>query len=499
MSDLMHWPIWPLILVLSYPALTVALLEFARRLNARAPSASNILRHVAYVLLPTGAIWLILRVLAGLPAHDNAVRLAETAFALTGLYLLLRVAQAALMSLVEEQTRAPKLLLDMVRVGLSLIWGSVVVSSIWKINLASLLAAMGVGSIALAFALQEFLGNLLSGMALLSAHQFSIGDWIMVEGKPGEVVEMDWRTVTLVTANGVRVVVANSTLAKSNLTIAARASERASLTVPLTVGVDIPPERVRDAVIEAGCAVPNLAEPDGVKCLVTGIGDGAIKYNVVLSVANPGILAGPCDEFLSRFWYVAQRRGLHLDQSPTHDVTSRLHMLEQGDAFHRDADALPQLASASVFRRYRRDDLLLAVGVPATEAFLVVVGQLAVMVPVGESEVRLELVTAGQLMVLLEMLAGGLSPVRVMADQDTDVLAIPTQALVDAMDRSRVIARDISAGAEARRQAILPLSRRLRVVTRALGQEDREGRAISKSGALHTKGNPHSATDTKGR
>jgi small-conductance mechanosensitive channel len=464
MSDLTSWPIWPLILVLSYPALTIAVLEFARRLDARAPSASSILRHVAYVLLPTGAIWLILRVLARLPAHDNAVRLAETAFVLTGLYLLLRVAQATLMSLVEDQMRAPKLLLDMVRVGLSLIWGSVVVSSIWNINLASLLAAMGVGSIALAFALQEFLGNLLSGMALLSAHQFSIGDWIMVEGKPAEVVEMDWRTVTLVTANGVRVVVANSTLAKGNLTIAARASERASLTVPLTIGADIPPERVRDAVIEAGRAVPNLAQLDGIKCLVTGIDDGAVKYNVVLSVANPGIFASPCDEFLSRFWYVAQRYGLRLDQSPPPDVGGRLRMLEQGDAFHRDADALPQLASESAFRRYRRGDLLLAVGVSATDAFLVVVGQLAVMVPAGESEVRLELIAAGQLMVVQEMLAGGLSPVRVMADQDTDVLAIPAQALVDAMDRSRVIARDISAGVEARRQAILPLNRGLRIV-----------------------------------
>ena len=464
MSDLMLWPNWPLILVLGYPAFTIAILEFARHLDARAPSASSILRHVAYVLLPTGAIWLILRLLAGFPAHDNAVRLAETAFALTGLYLLLRVAQTVLMSLVEEQMSAPKLLLDIVRIGLSLVWGSVVVSNIWKINLASLLAAMGVGSIALAFALQEFLGNLLSGMALLSAHKFSIGDWIMIEGKPAEVVEMDWRTVTLVTANGDRVVVANSTLAKGNLTIAAKAKERASLTVPLTVGADIPPEHVRDAVIEAGRAVPNLAKPDGVKCLVTGIGDGAVRYNVVLSVANPGMLAGPCDEFLSRFWYVAQRRGLRLDQSPAPDVAARLQMLEQGDAFHRDADALPQLASASAFRRYRRGDLLLAAGMPATEAFLVVVGQLAAMVAVGDSEVRLELVTPGQLVVLQEMLAGGLSPVRVIADQDTDVLAIPVRALIDAMDSSRVIERDINAGAEARRQAILPLNRGLRVV-----------------------------------
>jgi len=288
MRNLMHLPVWPIILILGYPALVIAVLEFARRLHVRAPFASGILRQVAYVLLPTGGIWLILRVLAELPADDWAVRTAETAFALTGLYLLLRVAQALLMSLVDEQMRAPKLLLDVLRIGLSLVWGSVVVSRIWNVNLGSLLAAMGVGSIALAFALQEFLGNLLSGLGLLSAHKFSIGDWIMVDGKAAEVVEMDWRTVTLVTAGGNRVVVANSTLAKGNLTIAARAREKASATVPLALRVDIPPEQVRDAVIEAGRAVPNLAEPDGVKCVVTGIGDGTIKYIVVLSVANPG-------------------------------------------------------------------------------------------------------------------------------------------------------------------------------------------------------------------
>jgi small-conductance mechanosensitive channel len=231
----MHFLVWPFILILGYPALTIAVLEFARRLALRAPFASGILRQVAYVLLPSGGIWVILSVLAELPPDDWAVRTAETAFALTGLYMVLRVVQASVMSLVDEQMRAPKLLLDILRVGLSLVWGSVVVSRIWNVNLGSLLAAMSVGSIALAFALQEFLGNLLFGLALLSAHKFSIGDWIMVDGKAAEVLEMDLRTVTLVTAAGDRVVVANSTLAKGNHTIAARAREKASATVPLAL------------------------------------------------------------------------------------------------------------------------------------------------------------------------------------------------------------------------------------------------------------------------
>ena len=465
MPDLTQLSFWPFVLILGYPVLAIALLEFARHLAGRAPFAAGILRQVSYVLLPTGAIWLILRVLAQLPVNNWGVRTAETAFALTGLYLLLHVAQAILLSLVADQARAPKLLFDIVRIGVSVIWGSVIVSSIWNVNLGSLLAAMGVGSIALAFALQEFLGNLLAGMWLLSAHKFGIGDWIMVDGKAAKVVEMDWHTVTLVTAGGERVVVANSTLAKGNLTIAARAKDKASVGVPLAFGVDIPPEQVRDAVIEAGRAVPDLAEPGGVTCVVTGIGDGTIKYDVGLSVANPGILSGPRDEFLSRFWYVAQRRGLCLDPTPPADAESRLHMLEEGGAFRRDPVALPHLASASAFRRYRRGDLLLTAGAPAPDAFFVVTGQLAVMVPTGNGDIRLELVAGGQFMVLQEMLAGAPSPVRVIADQDADVLAIPAQALLDAMDRSRAVARDIRAVAEARRQAILPLNRGPRVVT----------------------------------
>lgn len=464
MHDLTHLPYWLFPLILGYPVLVIAILEGARRLTIGAPFASNILRQVAFVLLPTAALWLVLRGLAELPPYHVVVRMAETFFALTALYLLLRIAQAALMSLVDESARAPKLLLDVLRIGLSVAGGCVVISNIWDVNLGSLLAAMGVGSIALAFALQEFLGNLLSGLALLSAHKFGIGDWILVDSKPAKVIEMDWRTVTLETAGGDTVVVANSTLAKGNLTITSRAKERASIAVPLAIGVEIPPEKVRETVLEAGKAMPNMDKPDAVQCLVTAIGRHTIKYNVVLSVDNPGILSKPRDDFLSRFWYAAQRRGLRVDSSPVPDAAMRLQMLEEKGAFHRDADVISPLAQASEFRRYRRGDLLLAVGEGANNAFFVSSGRLAVAVLKAEGESRIETVEEGQLLVLQEMLAGGVSPVKVTADQDSDILAIAASALVNAMDSNRAVARDIRAVTEARRQAILPFDRGLRIV-----------------------------------
>ena len=179
-SDLPGHSVLGILVVLGYPVLALAALETARALGQGREFASSILGQIAYLVLPTGAIWLILAVLAELPPENWAGRSAETAFALTGLYVLLRLAQAALMTFIDESTRAPKLLLDVLRIGLSLVWGAAIVSSIWAVDLRSLLAAMGVGSIVLGFALQEFLSNLLAGLGLLWAHKFGIGDWIVV-------------------------------------------------------------------------------------------------------------------------------------------------------------------------------------------------------------------------------------------------------------------------------------------------------------------------------
>jgi len=410
-----------------------------------------------------------------LPAENDAVRVVSTAFALTALYLLLRVVQAGVMSAVGEQMRAPKLLFDVLRIGFSLLWGAVVVSNIWHVDLASVITAVGAGSIVLAFALQEFLGNLLSGLGLLSAHKFGIGDWIVVEGRAVQVVEMDWHTVTLAGPKGSRIVVANSTLAKGNLTIAARANQPVWAEVTLTLPAEIPPEQVRDAALEAGSTIPNLVEPAGVRCDVTGIGQGAVNYLVSLSVANPGILRAPRDEFLSRFWYIAQRRGIRLEEPPPtivaaqaggatapDDESTHLRMLEESGAFRRNPEVLPLLARASVLRRYRRGDVLLTQGTAATDVLLVVAGTLGTSVAKGNEGTRLELVGVGQLLVFHEIMVVGPSPVRIVAEKDTDVLAIPSSAMLEALETAPMLARDIGALTEARRQAIIAAQREIR-------------------------------------
>ena len=461
-------PVLPLVLIVGYPVVTVVLFELARWLGDDAPLAGRVLRQIVAVLLPAGAIWLILTVLAGLPADNLAVRAALTVLALSGLSIFLRVAQAALVAVIGSQGSSPKLLFDILRITLALVWGAVVISAVWHVNLASLFAALGVGSIVLGFALQDVAGNLISGLALLYDHKFEIGDWILADGKTAQVEQMDWRSVTLVTATGDRIVIANSTLGKTNLTIAARRQERSWIDLPLEFGLDMPPEQVRAAVLEAGQAVQGLAvdgisvggiaDTDTVRCLITGYGETSVRYLVQLRLRNPSVIFGPRTEFFSRLWYVAQRHGLRLGVPrvlPTHasgpDEAERLHLLSGTGLFRGDAAMLARLAGAAGYQRWREGETLQEAKSVANTAIVVLSGAVRASALDGR---RLERVEPGQVFVLHEMLRGAASPVTLTADADTEVLAIPAPVLARALEDHPAAARDLAALLQARQQAM---------------------------------------------
>jgi small-conductance mechanosensitive channel len=459
LGDFLTGPAWPIAFILIYPLFAVLVIEAARGLETRDAFLAGVLRQVVYGLLPTGAIWLILTQVAGYPPENVAVRIAETGFALTALYIVLKVVQAVLAWMIGNEQRAPKLLLDTVRIGVAMLWSAVVVSRIWEINLGSLIAAMGVGSIVLGFALQEFLGNMLSGLGLLSANKFKIGDWLIVDGRAQKVTSFDWRSATLIDAAGSETVVANSTLAKGNLVIDSRAGETGWLKQSLTLWVDIPPEEARAAMLEAAAMVPGA--PPGIppRCYVTGMADQRVTYQVWVPIADPGATTGPKDEFLSRFWYVAQRRGLRLED-PRDDTlpepSSGWGLVEASGALRRHPYLM---ASLGPLQRYRRGDVLLEEGRAPAEAFVVTGGTLAVMLPGTDGAMRLETLGAGQLLVLQETVNGTASPVRVVADSHADVVAIPRAELIAAIHEHPDLARDIGALAESRRQAMAALQR----------------------------------------
>lgn len=455
-------PVWPLLLIFGYPIVMLAVLEIARRIASHAPITSEALRHAGYVLLPAGAIWLVLTSLAGMPDSDLSIRVAKTVFAITAVYVVLNLAQGWLLSVIGDNPRSPKLLLDILRVAIVMFAAAVVVSTVWDVDLGKLVAALGVGSLVIGFAMQDVAGNFISGLAMLSSHKFNVGDWIKLDGAMARVDQLDWRAVTLVTASGERIVVANSTLSKSNTNIAARAGEKAWAEIVLELTNLVPPERVRASVMEAGAAMPDYG-PGDIRCFVTGFSPDIVRYSVQLRVSDPSVILVPRDEFLSRFWYVAQRNNVPLRLGPewinTPDETpERLRQLRTSALFRHAVVPLEPIAQTAHYRRYRAGEVVRTPGDPMRFAFVVLSGALRVTVRSEAGEAPLETTSAGQVFMLKEALDRRPSPVCVSADTDTDMLAVPIEEIMRLTEVDPRFARDVRAILDVRQKALVALT-----------------------------------------
>ncbi|MCC6277797.1 MAG: mechanosensitive ion channel family protein [Oligoflexia bacterium] len=86
------------------------------------------------------------------------------------------------------------------------------------VSVTPLLASLGVGSLAVALALQDTLGNMFSGFYLLADRPIRIGDFIRLEnGTEGFVERVGWRTTHILLPGQSMAVVPNSKIASAQI------------------------------------------------------------------------------------------------------------------------------------------------------------------------------------------------------------------------------------------------------------------------------------------
>lgn len=94
----------------------------------------------------------------------------------------------------------------------------IIVLAQFGVEITPLLASLGIGGLAIAFALQSTISNYFSGVYMATDKTVRIGDYIELDNeKKGYVERMTWRTVWIKTLAGNMVVIPNSRLSDSIL------------------------------------------------------------------------------------------------------------------------------------------------------------------------------------------------------------------------------------------------------------------------------------------
>ncbi|MDB4944673.1 MAG: Potassium efflux system KefA protein / Small-conductance mechanosensitive channel [Labilithrix sp.] len=273
----------------------------------------------------------------------------------------------------------------------------------------SLLTTSALLTAVVGLALQDTLGNMVSGLALQMQRPFEVGDWVQFDAdarQVGQVTEVNWRATTLMTSDLVEVIVPNALLAKAAIRNYSRPSSVSRRTVTVQAGYEASPEYVRDTITRALHGIAGVLADPPPSVQTRSFAESGIEYVVLFYVAEFAARDRIDGRVRDRIWYAMRRAGLEIP-FPQRTVRSivatdaskaeeRERELARRDGVLRCVDFLEvlpadthrMLAGDAVARLYAPGEVIVAQGDPASELFVVDRGEVVIELPREERSPR---------------------------------------------------------------------------------------------------------------
>ncbi|MEL7143573.1 MAG: mechanosensitive ion channel family protein [Cyanobacteria bacterium J06554_3] len=489
-----QWLPWGIGLMLLFPLLMLAIGELILQLERRQHPMVEVVRNLRNWVLPSAALFFLLTKVLELPEALRPIQVVETLAWVSLIFVALSFVNVLLFTGAKPgtwQNEMPKLFRDLVRTLLIAVGFAIVLKAVFGVNLTGLFTALGVGGIVLGFALQDTLGNLFSGVALLFEQPFQIGDWLEVDGQKGRVIEVNWRSVHLETRELEQLVVPNSVLSQAVIRNFNKPSKRHIEPVLIGFSYDDPPNKVKQVMLETALSTTGVLSHPRPIVVTASYDDFSIGYVVRLFLEDYAQVPSIRNEFVTRIWYAARRNGLSIP-FPIRDVYHHHLPKEKADEpLRRLASymkSLPTLAMVS-------DDVLEEV---ASEASLGHFGRGESAIVQEQENVKVHFLLAGSAIAICQdasgrshtiadltrgdffgysaLLANEPSPMTVTATEDMEVLILEIKAVQQILNTSPRFAQQLGSVIDARQsklKALNPVEKRGKGILSSSGPPSR--------------------------
>jgi small-conductance mechanosensitive channel len=159
---------------------------------------------------------------------------------------------------------------------------------LYQVNIAPLLAALGVGGLAVALALQDSLANFFAGIHILIEAPIALGSFIRLStGEEGVVTDIGWRTTRVRNGNSNIVVIPNTKITSGILINYNLPDARVTTDIAVMVGYDADLDQVRRLALEETRACDDVLEtPEPSVFFNPGVLPTHLQFTVVFSVAD---------------------------------------------------------------------------------------------------------------------------------------------------------------------------------------------------------------------
>jgi small-conductance mechanosensitive channel/CRP-like cAMP-binding protein len=383
------------------------------------------------------------------PTRDEgAVRLLVFA---TSFFLLASIGRSLVVLLldviVERRTArpSPRIFRDLSTGVVYLFVGLLALRSV-DVEPGSILTTSALLTAVVGLAMQDTLGNLVSGLALQLQRPFDVGDWVELDDgrQQGRVTEVTWRATTVMTLDHVEVILPNAGLAKASIRNYSRPSPVARRRILVNVSPASAPDEVHAVLVAAAREAPGVLKSPEPFARTRSFAEWSIEYELLFFIDDFGQAHNIEGAVRDRVYYAFARnrvempyptRTLLLPQADTNAVASA-ERARRASAIAAVAlltplpeDSRQLLIERAMLRPYGPGEVIVRKGEASTDLFIIERGTVAVELPRemgGAAE--LARLGAGQCFGEMGLLTGEARSATVRARTRCDMVVIDREA-----------------------------------------------------------------------
>jgi small-conductance mechanosensitive channel len=465
------WLTWAIGLSLSFPLFMLLLTEMIERLKQSRPGLANTLGIIRQAVLPILMLLLLSTKVIGIDLNQPILRIISTMLWVSVIFAALSGVNAIVFEEAPAnswQAKVPSLLVDLCRTLLVVFGCAIILAQVWGADLGGVLAALGVGSLVIGLALQDSMGNLFSGIALLFERPFAVGDWIKLGDKTGKVIEITWRSVHIQTRQRQLIIVPNSALAKDSFSNYSRPTKIHGEDFIMGFSYDDPPNHVMDILRDVTASTEGVLPDPAPIIQIVSYDAYSIGYLIRFFVVDYEGLPRIRGDLLSRLWYVASRHGLTIP-FPTaieHEVQGKpatsnpkhediILILRSLPSFNSVSQSLlKEVAEQAQYSQYGRGEWVIRQDDVIPGLHLILRGEAIVRhSEKAESPQEIAHLVTGDIFGEKLLMGQVKSDVSVLAQRDLDILILDIDLFHHVLEKTPLLAAAIAETMEARRRS----------------------------------------------
>ncbi len=210
----------------------------------------------------------------------------------------------------------PRLIGNLFSFVFSLLVFGLIASFIFEVHFATFLATSAIFSVVLGIALQDTLGNLLSGLTLQLDQPFKIGDWVEIHSDSqkwlGQIQEISWRSTYLLTYSNEYVMIPNRTISQSRMILFTPTAQTFRLSHTFRLPFDVNVQKVKDLLIKATDQTPGVSKEVPPRALLIEAAEFYLIVKIFYSIEQIAMRYRTSDQVISQCLETLAQSGISL-------------------------------------------------------------------------------------------------------------------------------------------------------------------------------------------